>query len=246
MKPLFQIIILSVCFTFNCLAASPIFLFPEQPVRHLSSTQSPVEDYTKIISELKNGDELAFHDGARFEFQSFIGHGKTTNILKVRMLTGPHSGTVMALRIPLKGGLLYREQSWNLYYVPEGSSSLKLTFSLYIDEIIDHADAFFRVGIGPKLYQSLAGQYAAIELIDKRFTLDEYLRGKIVLSPNEENTVRNALLKFEQQATGVSSIKDIGEPGQVLFDGKRFILVDWYGVSYVSENIYPWAYYEWP
>ena len=226
--------------------ADPIFLFPKRGENQPSANQVPVQNYRQKVSALQAGDELAFHDGSRFEFLSFIGHGKTTQVLKVKSLTGEHRGKIMALRIPLKSGHIYEEHHWNLNYVAVDAPELGFTFSLYIDDIIWHAGHFAQAGFGPEFYGGLAGQYAAVELIDQKFTLDDYLNGKILLSPEEEKKVEQALIQFEKQATGIMSIQDIGEPGQVLYDGKRFVLIDWFKVKYVSQNVYPWAYYEWP
>jgi len=243
--------LLSLCLSAQSFGADPIYLFPPNPSPmgiHEINSLKPVAHYEALVKNLTPGDELAFEDGNRFEFISHVGHGGTCNILKVRALTGPDKGKIMALRIPISGELLSQAQHWdaNNTHLPFNAPENRYTFSTYIQDTSEYLDLFARAGIGPKAYLQSPGQYIALDLIDVKFTLDDFLSGKISLAPEEESTAEDALVFFERKIAGIQGIKDIGQPGNLVFDGTRWILVDWYGVYFISERIYPWAFYEWP
>lgn len=225
-------------------ARSQIYLFPPKADNLLSSQQLPIKNYTQTLDNITSGQTLAFSDGSLFEYIEPIGQGATCRILKVKALTGDHKNTEMALRIPIKSAYLIYAQNWEVEPMDmfTNNPAHKYTFSYYIDDAIKYADLFAAAGIGPTYYQSLAGQYVASEIINRKFSLDEYIDGKIRLTTSEDQQVKHHLTNFIHKTAGIISIKDIAQPGQVLYDGTRFVLVDRFQVNFVNDTMYPWGF----
>lgn len=221
----------------------PIFLFPPQLSSRTPEQYVPVANYNSIVQALVPGNVLGFQDGARFEFVDFIGHGGTTHVLRVKATTGEHAGKSMALRIPISDLTLHQGQNWYGTMLEEATRyELNLTFSHFVVATLKHAELFSKTGIGPKYYGGLPGEYAAFEIVGRKFALEEYLEGQIKFSPEADSAVRAALARFEKRTAGINGIQDIANPGQVLFNGTEFILVDWYGVRMVEGDLNPWGF----
>jgi hypothetical protein len=227
-------------------AQESVRLFPANLKSRPSSSILGVDGYEVLLGNLRPGDDLQFSDGSQFEFLERLGRGKTTEVLKVRAKTGEYSGVVMALRVPIKSDLLSLAQHWEHRATPVADPALSYTFSLYIDDSYAHIKIFERGGIGPKFYQYLPGQYLALELIERQFSLGDFLSGKVVLDKESTPKIVEALVDFERRISGVIEIQDFLQMNQVFFNGERFVLIDWFNVEYVSSNLYPWAFYEWP
>ncbi len=225
-------------------ANDPIFLFPPGSATIPSAELIPVDNYEEILQNLKPKDVLGFEDGARFEFVDHLGHGETNYVLKVKAVAGNQIGKIMALRLPISRQPLWVAQGWDLSEIDGSvgaSYKLRLTFSHYIDATMEYADLFSRSGIGPKYHGGLKGQYNAFDVIPKSFTLDEYLSREVRFQGDEDRAIQAALGRFQWKTSGILGIQDISQPGQVIFNGRDFILVDWYGVRLVEGTIYPWG-----
>lgn len=185
-------------------------------VRLYSSRGVQAADYADQLSELKAGDNLMFSNRREYTFESFLGHGSTTQLVLA------DRGT-RVLRLPLKPGF---------YDGVEGPMPYTDFLRLYLTGWQRLRNSGIAV-VNVNARESDPTEYLVVERLDLRFTLEEFLSGKQDAHP-EAARAREALVDFGASTWRLAAIGDF-RPDQVGWDGTRWVLFDF------TDHVTPYA-----
>ena len=196
------------------LAAKHLVLFQKDGAFH--------EDYSNLQIEVN--DTVEFSDGEIFTVLEILGSGNTTRVLKV--------SDNMALRIPLGGFDEYQDAGTGPVKIDtkEAHRGALNSYMRGYDRVLD-------VGFSvPKVFQHNNGEYIEVEFIDAKFNIADYLSGEIDLSPEVSDVVDRMLIEISIKTYDSKAGGDF-RPEQMVFDGKRIVLLDWSDSFEVGDEV---------
>jgi len=179
-----------------------------------------VSNYKELLMGLQPDDILLFDQGRRrFRFEGYLGHGATTEVLKVTPLyrARADADTPVALRLPIDVG----STSYDLV-------RHETPFRSYITEFRDGMSQLKKDGIRiPKEYSAFKDQFVAVELVKTDFDMKSFFLEPEKHSPEDIKNAEEALYKFAEQTSGYKAIGDF-HLEQIAFDAKNkeWILMD--------------------
>jgi|GEM_PF-4009990 len=173
--------------------------------------------YKSLLDGLNPGDTLVFENGRRFTFEKNLGSGGTTQVLQVSDRTEKS----YALHLPLNTG-----SHWNL----------KTPYVSFINITIDNHAPLRKAKLVPDMIDSSRNTYVLFELVSEKRTLYQFLRKQSYIEPNKKSWILTDLYKFAKKLAPFSEIVDFS-PGQVIHDGKKWILLDYMQVTVLQNEI---------
>jgi hypothetical protein len=177
-----------------------------------------IEYYEITLHRLQKGDTLKFNDGSDFEFESYLGRGNTTAVLKVKPLFTIHDGNSIVREVALRLPLLHDENPKAVGWVP----------TRFIDFSIDEYPKLLENHVPvPALYRSLKSQYLAVELVKPEFDLYDFFTNKPKFSPTEKDEVLKKLEVFLKDSSQFRRFSDF-RPNQLIYDKEKqqWLLLD--------------------
>lgn len=197
---------LRLLFLCSFLFSSGIFISAHAEFYQLydSNTGRAVDGYATILSNLKEGDVISFTNQKRFKIKKFLGSGNTTMILELE------GSPPRAIRLPKNSG----------------SHSKEFTYGELLDSFVKGARYLEENAVpSVKIHESLAQEYAIVDKVNVDFTFGEFLKNNDI----SESDRKKMIEEFYSFAKKTARLEKIGDfhPGQLVYDGKKWIVLDW-------------------
>ncbi len=184
-----------------------------------------VGNYNVLIGNLKRGYILTFEDQTRYRFIGYLGSGNTTQIIEVEILDRVSPDKSVAMRLPKKSGIFVNDRYRTPYFE-------------FINSFIKSKSALEKAELIPKSHGELAGQYILVDKLEIKFGLKDFLVGRIALGAEQRSAIEEALFVFSRKLAAFERIGDFSV-NQIVFDGKRWVLLDFTGVVLLEGSVYP-------
>jgi hypothetical protein len=163
--------------------------------------------YNEMVSKLTVGDVVSFSNGSSYTVIELPKPGGTTLIVRI--------SKDRALRIPLRSG------EFRTVLNTQGTPYWK-----YIDFFHAGYERLKRFGVQTvQVHDYLPGQFLEVDYVPVRFDLWDFLSGKFRLPDADKAKCLEALYEWAASTMKTTYIGDFNET-QVVFDGKRWILID--------------------
>jgi len=181
-----------------------------------------VEEYSELLARkaVHESDVFVLGDGNKFSVIDYIDEGSTTILYRVSPLDRrAHEPEQMALRLP---------RGYGQYPFMAGH----LTYTDFINITVRNYRHLYSLGIAlPELYRFHRGQFAAVEIVEYDFTLEDFLEYPDTLSPEDRRLARRDLRRFARRTLTLSDIEDFKASSLVYQRAKRrWVLIDWMNV----------------
>ncbi len=192
-----------------------------------SQRQKP--KYNTLIHDVQPDAHLVIqnseNDYVEFKILNYLGHGATTRIFEVAVVSGISiPAKSAALRLPYRNGV----------------ASHLTSYSEFIDFFIEGVPLLAKADLIPKVYDGKPGKYVLLEKIDIKFSLEEYLLERHGSASDVSSREYYELILFAKKMAPFSRINDI-RADQIVFDGNRWVLIDHSGADALEGQVNMWS-----
>lgn len=191
----------------------------------LFSEGRPVFNYNHLIKTLKTGDILTFDNQTRYQFIDYLGAGNTTQIIEVAAVDNPNNPGPFAMRLPKANGIFQNH-------------IFELPYYEFLNFFISNKAPLEKANLIPQVHSELSGQYILLDKVNIDFNLTQFLNYSLPISAHIRTTAEDALLDFSEKVAPFIEIGDFWTD-QVVFDGEKWILLDFVNASLLEGNVEP-------